>query len=356
MPHPFARDDVVASIVEATRDHEFTTFVLGYKRLPGLKYPEEEPETHRELKTTVGLELLRVWPHRSVDFYRPEMRLEVGVGPQGPEVELRPSPLFLGGRYRKLSRDIPASRWMHLSCDGRGCDGCSYTGNLCGPSIQELFSGPILRQTGGERTFFHGLGREDTDARMLGEGRPFVMEVSRPRRRTIDAERLLRETTDVARGYAELLEPRIVERSTVRQVKEADAEKTYRAWVQLSGSPPEDTRERLESLAGEVIEQYSPTRVMHRRGRSKLRRRRVVSARWIGEVEDRIVWQVRAESGTYIKELISGDEGRTRPSVTERLGVPATCIALDVMAVHWTAPWESTGPMPAAGNLASERR
>jgi tRNA pseudouridine synthase 10 len=44
--------------------------------------------------------------------------------------------------------------------------------------------------------------------------------------------------------------------------------------------------------------------------------------------------QVRTQAGLYVKELISGDGGRTRPSAAEVLGVPAACAELDVIAVH----------------------
>src|SRR2546422_4343131 len=32
----------------------------------------------------------------------------------------------------------------------------------------------------------HGMGREDVDARMLGRGRPFILEIKEPVRRTVD--------------------------------------------------------------------------------------------------------------------------------------------------------------------------
>jgi tRNA pseudouridine synthase 10 len=39
------------------------------------------------------------------------------------------------------------------------------------------------------------------------------------------------------------------------------------------------------------------------------------------------------DSGLYIKELISGDGGRTRPSLAESLGVDAVVEELDVINV-----------------------
>ena len=44
--------------------------------------------------------------------------------------------------------------------------------------------------SGGKEHFFHGMGREDIDALCLGEGRPFVLELSEPRIRDIDLDEL----------------------------------------------------------------------------------------------------------------------------------------------------------------------
>ena len=42
---------------------------------------------------------------------------------------------------------------------------------------------------------------------------------------------------------------------------------------------------------------------------------------------------VKTEGGLYIKELISGDENRTKPNVGGILGVNAVCEQLDVLEV-----------------------
>jgi tRNA pseudouridine synthase 10 len=43
---------------------------------------------------------------------------------------------------------------------------------------------------------------------------------------------------------------------------------------------------------------------------------------------------VKAEAGTYIKELITGDDRRTKPSVSIILRKPCVCKELDVIAIH----------------------
>jgi len=49
----------------------------------------------------------------------------------------------------------------------------------------------------------------------------------------------------------------------------------------------------------------------------------------------RFALELRAESGTYIKEFVSADGGRTTPSVAKTLQVPCRCVELDVLAVHF---------------------
>ena len=122
--------------------------------------------------------------------------------------------------------------------------------------------------------------------------------------------------------------------------KSAAADKTYRARVQPSGAIPPDLAQRLATLSGAPVEQLSPTRVMKRRGKDTVRLKQVVHSSLTDQTNGEFVWEVQTSSGTYIKELISGDDGRTSPSLSSLLGVPCECIALDVIEIHWTAPWE----------------
>jgi tRNA pseudouridine synthase 10 len=43
---------------------------------------------------------------------------------------------------------------------------------------------------------------------------------------------------------------------------------------------------------------------------------------------------VEAQGGTYIKEIIHGDNGRTTPSFTEIFGFPIECKKLDVLKIY----------------------
>jgi tRNA pseudouridine synthase 10 len=67
--------------------------------------------------------------------------------------------------------------------------------------------------------------------------------------------------------------------------------------------------------------------VVHRRAELK-RIKKVYSAKLSGEY---IV--IQCEGGLYVKELISGDDRRTTPSLSALLGVNAKVEELDVMEV-----------------------
>ena len=42
---------------------------------------------------------------------------------------------------------------------------------------------------------------------------------------------------------------------------------------------------------------------------------------------------LEAESGTYIKELVSGDDGKTKPNISEMIGAPCKVTELDVIEI-----------------------
>ena len=102
--------------------------------------------------------------------------------------------------------------------------------------------------------------------------------------------------------------------------------------MRLAGDADAAHLAALEKLVGR-IEQHTPTRVLKRRS-DLLRERHIRSIEWRAIDPRTIEITVRAQAGTYIKEFISGNDGRTRPSVAEALGLAAECLELDVTAIH----------------------
>lgn len=271
-----------------------------------------------------------------IQFVRERPDLMVLIDTLTLRVDVDVRPVFLYGRYRKLSRGIPQTRWPCRACRGRegGCESCEFTGLQYPDSVQDLIGKPIAEQMDASDTAFHGMGREDIDVRCLGQGRPFVLEVKSPRKRTPPFETLLELVESNAKGRVEIDSLRLSDRKEVARIKQTRSEKSYtiRFKPESMGDPDKISKD-IFALAGTKIEQQTPKRVSHRRA-DKNRVRKVVSVDRVDIQGDEVEMTLRCEAGTYIKELVHSDEGRTVPSVTSIIGAPCEVIWLDVEDVH----------------------
>ena len=266
------------------------------------------------------------------DPHAPEVVLLADL-PMG-QVETTVLPVYFEGRYRKLDRTVPQTRWPCRRCRGRGCEHCQETGKTYAESVEELVAAPFLAATGGDGTRFHGMGREDIDARMLGQGRPFVLEILRPKHRDVDPAALGAAVGPATGGRVEVVGMTRADADAVLRVKSANPQKSYRVVV-VGDVPPEKVKEALSVALDRAIAQRTPTRVAHRRS-DRVRTRRIVAADLVGTADGRFTLDLRAEAGTYIKEWVEGDGGRTEPSLSGLLGLPLKVDALDVLDIHDT--------------------
>ncbi len=247
-------------------------------------------------------------------------------------VDLTVLPVYLQGRYRKWDRTLPQTRWPCRRCHGRGCATCGGSGKTYPTSVEELVAAPFLRASGAEGTRFHGMGREDIDARMLGRGRPFVLELVRPRRRSLDVVALAADLGPDAAGRVDVVDVAPAQASDVVRVKEAAPEKSYRVGVSGAAAVAK-VNEALGLATARPIAQRTPRRVAHRRS-DRVRPRRIVAARLVEAADGRFTIDVRTEAGTYVKEWVEGDDGRTEPSLAALVGTPLKVEYLDVLEIH----------------------
>jgi tRNA pseudouridine synthase 10 len=127
---------------------------------------------------------------------------------------------------------------------------------------------------------------------------------------------------------------RVVTRDVARAITDEHGDKTYRVVATCPGGEvfPADAAARAVALTGVVLAQRTPQRVDDRRA-DLVRTRRIIDVAVEESAPDRMVLRVRTEPGTYVKEFVSGDGGRTEPSLAGVLGVPCVCSELDVLAV-----------------------
>ncbi|MFH0986855.1 MAG: tRNA pseudouridine(54/55) synthase Pus10 [Candidatus Micrarchaeota archaeon] len=179
-------------------------------------------------------------------------------------------------------------------------------------------------------------GREDRDALMLGEGRPFVLELKEPSKRSIDLKKMEKAVNKSCKGKVEVRELRFSDKEEVRYLKSIAYDKTYSCLVKCESVTKEDLKKINEKFADMMLSQRTPTRVAHRRA-DKVRKRLVYFVKCEPAGKDKFKVVIKSQAGTYIKELISGDSGRTKPSFSEEIGRSCEVEELDVVEIHKTA-------------------
>ena len=327
-------EDIVKNI---SPDFEFFTFHAGTK-IPEeimkkeemlkekycLQYQESiKQELNRELGKDIGAIIGK-------EFKREKEDVTILLHPYDSKVEYVINPLFIYGRYNKLVRGIPQTKWFCTKCKGRGCPKCGNTGKMYDISVEELISELFLKETKGADSSFHGAGREDIDVLMLGNGRPFVLEIKSPKIRDIDLQKLELEVNQMNEGKVRISGLCFVEKEIVEKIKNTHMRKTYLA--EIDACLTEEEKKKIEEFfIDRDIYQETPNRVVHRRT-DKTRIRKVYKV--LTSKENCSSLEIYCDGGLYIKELISGDEGRTNPSIAELLGKNIKCILLNVISIE----------------------
>ncbi|KAI3460441.1 hypothetical protein Pfo_017104 [Paulownia fortunei] len=233
--------------------------------------------------------------------------------------------IYVGGRYLKL---LFLMRYYR---------NVSQTGWIIDDERMEIVGGNILPICQGDTYKFHAAGREDIDVRMLGAGRPFLVEIQNARQ----------FPSDVLIKDIEMKINNLESKFEVKNLKflgsqgwelmregEAEKQKQYAALVWISRPLNNDDVQTLLSLKDMQILQKTPIRVLHRR--SPLDREKTIHWMRIERIagsSQYFLLHLCTQAGTYIKEFVHGDLGRTHPSVGSILGCRAEILQLDVTDV-----------------------
>lgn len=314
-------DKWVSLAIKSAGGKEFRSFSVGTILNDELLSREESMWEHAgvencepiksEINREVGKRLEKKLEIKA-DLKNPEASFLIDIGKR--KVMISINPIFIYGEYQKLVRGIPQTRWP---------SGKYRT------SVEQIIAKPFMKITKGSGHKLHGLGREDIDARCLG-WRPFVLEITSPVKRKIELASIAKEMKKTKKVLVRNL--RISGMDEVREIKNSRASKEYRVLVLCNREIGNSDMRKIKSLATE-IKQRTPERVKHRRA-DRIRKRNVISisARLLGK--SKFMLFVKGEAGLYIKELVSGDNGRTKPSVSEILGCKCVPKDLDVIKIE----------------------
>ena len=318
---------------------EFDTFLVGSQIPKDIQERDEELSEEfdlgvetikKEVNRLIGLGIWEKYD-KEAEFERQDIVFNIDLRKE-PKVRIQINPLYVEGKYNKYKRGIPQTKWPCTKCKGRGCDECNGTGKQYPESVEELISEHFLKLTKGKEAKFHGAGREDIDVLMLGSGRPFVLEIKKPKIRKLDLAKLEDEINKINEGKTAYHGLKLCERGRKAEIKQSspDTYKVYEAIVECDEPFDPDKLEELTKL--NEIHQQTPLRVLRRRT-DMVRIKHVLDLKYEIIDDKTFKMRIKTEGGLYIKELISGDEGRSQPNVSEILGVGAICEQLDVVEV-----------------------
>jgi len=257
-------------------------------------------------------------------------------------VKMYHNSFYIAGRYNKFSRELPQTPWI---LDGK---------RVMESSVEEMIADPLKKLITMDGVKFGSSGREDVDVRMLGDGRPFLLECVNSRRVKYSPEEMRTFQNSINKESKDVFvrDLQIVPKSDLKVLKEGEdnKQKVYEALCVVTLSE-KDSREELMSKILDLsqtpsteLAQKTPIRVLHRRANAE-RTRNIYWMKFIEEVSpkcqdeketSRILFKLElcTQAGTYVKEFVHGDFGRTHPSLSTILGCEnVDILALDVKSI-----------------------
>ena len=277
---------------------------------------------------------------KPAEFGMPDITIIYSIKFGTFDISLLLRSLFVYGRYNKFVRGIPQTHWNCRLCRGRGCESCKFTGKQYPTSVEELISPKFVNEAKADGSKFHGAGREDIDVRMLGNGRPFILELNNPKIRTLDLIKIQNKVNKSNKKKIKVSDLKYSSKERVKNMK-LSAENTKKVYEAIVISKKKISKDTFDVLLKKLkavyekqkLQQRTPIRVSHRRA-DKIREKTIfrVEGKFIKPNISEFI--VEAQGGTYIKELISGDNGRTTPSFSDVYGFSLECKKLDVLKIY----------------------
>lgn len=216
------------------------------------------------------------------------------------------TPFYFGGRYLKYSRNVSQTRWI-IDDERMG-----------EASVEEIIGGNILQACQADSFKFHAAGREDIDVRMLGPGRPFLVEVQNSRYvpSELSVEDIEKLINNMENKLVRVKNLKLVGSQGWELMREGEAEKQkqYTALVWISRPLKDEDFQCVSSLNDLKVLQRTPIRVLHRR--SPLEREKIIhwmKMETVAGSSQYFLLHLCTQAGTYIKEFVHGDLGRTHP-------------------------------------------
>ena len=171
---------------------------------------------------------------------------------------------------------------------------------------------------------------------MLGNGRPFVLEMVNPRRRyNVTEEDFLQLKNQINKSKdVNVTDLDFPDENCFKELSHSanSKVKAYCCIITVD-KINKDLVDKLNSSQDIQIKQMTPLRVLHRR--TLMVRDKVIHKCHVEWLNDHYgVCFVLSSAGTYIKEFVHGDLNRTKPNIKSLLNTEADIIQLDVLYLY----------------------
>ncbi|GEM_PF-401662 len=125
---------------------------------------------------------------KSIEYSKPEVIILVSLTDH--TVTVVPKSVWIRASYGKSLRGIPQKSKLCKVCGGIGCAACGYSG-IEKLSVQSIMKEFLTRAFEAEGCNFIWIGSEDENSLVLAKGRPFFVEIVKPKRRETGMQILL---------------------------------------------------------------------------------------------------------------------------------------------------------------------
>ncbi|KAF9329391.1 putative tRNA pseudouridine synthase Pus10 [Linnemannia elongata] len=256
----------------------------------------------------------------------------VSSRPQLDSIEMMRESVFVGGRYLKYTRDVSQTPW---SIGTTMLAELSVSGIVC-ETLKNAFRADEFK--------FVTAGREDANVRMLGNGRPFYVEMMNPRIPVLPSETIKQlegEINTIMPDKVQLRHLAALRPEDTKVIKDGEETKTksYSALCWTSKPVTQAMIDAVNEYTGKAfyVEQQTPIRVLQRRAQM-IRKKEIHSLKAFPLEGHFMVVHLHTEAGTYIKEFVHGDLGRNQPSLASIIDCEADIMELDVLEVDLEFP------------------
>ena len=315
---------IAKEILERIKDYEFDTFLIGASIPQSILDAEDELRSRLKIKGVEGIksQITKVLSRKiastlgkKIDYSRPD--LTILVSPADSTITISPRSVWLRARYQKYQRGIPQRSMTCNVCNGLGCAQCEYSGRS-GSSVQGLVSAFLMKSFVAEACNFVWLGSEDENSLVKGSGRPFYIEIVKPKKRKRVSALSIKGRKKGSKPHklsgVKLLGVEVLDRriASVPQFEIAAAVNL----VKKPEAPPLE-QSRLDALESNAPNQIVTVR-LSRKSRTVQKRIESIKTK-VSDGGERLQLLIKCDGGIPLRKLVTGRDYGVEPNLSELL-------------------------------------